>query len=364
MYYTRVRGPRPLMARVSWLQYSRVILINRYLSLYLAFILVAICISCNPHYRRSAIVKCSSRHWEQVEQLEFLSDGRAIVSAAGNFIYARDIEKGNDVFMSMHYEDVICFALSKDQLYFFSSGKEDNTIHLSKTGGVMLKKLTGHSNFVNKMVVSIGNDYLITAGYDHFIRCWSIPQGTAYASVPTTGYLTRSMSIDQDKNNLLVLSADGMITTYSIPDLIKINCISTGLQSASYGVLSATSHYAFLISYNNTPYVYNTNTTEYHKLNINFRKSIYAACFAKDDSYLYIGSSDKTINEISLSTFTVTSRLKGHKYPISSICISNYNDLLGSGDTKGNVVIWNLRSKSIKSILAAEFVSSVFPTIN
>ena len=194
----------------------------------LSILVTLLLICCNPYYRRAHIIKCDSRHWERIQQLSFCNAGNGIISASGSFIYARDIRNGKNLFFQGSIGgDIITFTMSKDQSIFFSSCESDNTVHFSDTGSPMRKKFTGHKDSIVKMIVSADNRYLISAGQDHMLNAWLVPQGTIYASAPTSGYLVRSLTIDDEKNILLSLTADGVITFYSLPDLSVSKKISS-----------------------------------------------------------------------------------------------------------------------------------------
>lgn len=191
-----------------------------------------------------------------------------------------------------------------------------------KTFGVASRRLTGHSHFVQDVVLSSDGQFALSGSWDHELRLWDLQTGD-----------TARRFVGHDKDVLSVaFSADNrQIVSASRDKTIKL---WNTLGECKYTIQDGDAH------------------------------SDWVSCvrFSPDNGQPTVvsGSWDKTVKVWNLTNCKLRNTLTGHSGYVSAVVVSPDGSLCASGGKDGVVLLWDLsEGKMLYSLDAGSIVNAL-----
>ncbi|EAL63106.1 WD40 repeat-containing protein [Dictyostelium discoideum AX4] len=255
------------------------------------------------------------------------SDGNYLVmGSASGMVYLWEVSTGTLLRMwEAHYNKISCITFTKDDFYIITAG-DDGIINcwsfeqcLDRDVSLLRARnsFSDHSLGITSIVCSFGgcNSRLFSVSLDRTCKIWDLVTGRCINSIIFPTYLT-SVCLDSTETTCYVGGGDGIIYQ---TDLIQLNPQSIQL-----------------LNINNN----NNNNNNQNKNNKN--NSLAAQSFTNENE---VGNKRKTFN--------------GHTKAITSISLSMDGSLLISGSIDGNCNIWDTFSRQIVRSIANTIKGSI-----
>jgi WD40 repeat protein len=164
----------------------------------------------------SPLLHMFQAHETAVWSLAFFPDGMRIATSSDSSIRVWDVVSGSEVIASLtgHTDDVWCLFVSLDGLHI-ASGSADRTVRLwnATTGAEVLPPLRGHRSWVSSVAFSPDGTMIASGSDDQSIRVWDAASGCTVIAL--CGHMGNVVSV--------VFTPDGrQIISNSTDDSIRV----------------------------------------------------------------------------------------------------------------------------------------------
>lgn len=288
-----------------------------------------------------------------------------------------DIYKLRYQILQIHNGDVTCIKISPDRKYA-ATGASDGTVkvwHLSN--GRFKTKYMGHKRGISDLVWSPNCKYIATASDDNTIKIWSIELAGCLKTLTGHTYSVTTVKFNYKGNLLVSGSADEAVRIW---DVQKGKCLkilsahSDPIASVDLtwdGTVLASGSYDGLIRLFDVFSGQCLKTLMYDKSDSSF--PISHVKFSPNGKYLLSSSLDGVLRLWDYTNNKVIKTYKGYlpqdpdqlfidekldeviiseKYSCSTQFISaTTSPLIVSGSQSGNIMVWNLDTRQIKSVM-------------
>lgn len=201
---------------------------------------------------------------------------------------------------------------------------------------------TGHSDVVNVIAASPDGEFIVSGGWDHKIKIWSVQ----------TGQLIRTLTGHSNSITALAIAPDSQqVISGSVDSTIKIWSAQTGqllktLTGHSYSVssLAVTSNSEFIVSgsWDNTIKIWSLATGELQKTLTGHTNSVNAITIDTDSELIYSGSVDNSINVWSIATGKIEHTFEPFQ-TYKTVAISSDSRFVISGSWDNTIEVWSLK---------------------
>ncbi|MFP6766373.1 MAG: WD40 repeat domain-containing protein, partial [Planctomycetaceae bacterium] len=261
----------------------------------------------------------------------------------------------------------IQFAADGNQLV---SGSDDNTVRLWSLDTLQDEKtFRGHNGSVRSLVLADGDTIILTASKDYQIKQWNIAQ---YAEVRVLhshvldehGDEVLSARFSHDGSRIVTASKDRSALTWNSATGKRLTQFAEGHQFlTSSAVMFPNGKWIATAAADNSVRVWDLDSaTQFFFLEPTGRAA--ALAVSSDNKWLLTGSEATKVDDIvrygakvwNVDTQELAFQLtgdtpngyRGHLNEVSAVAFSADGQLALTGDVRGRVILWDLKTKSIK----------------
>ena len=204
------------------------------------------------------------------------------------------------------------------------------------------KTLTGHSSFINHLVISPDGQTLVSASADKTIKLWNLATGKEIRTLTGHSSFINHLVISPDGQTLVSASADKTIKLWNLATGKEIRTLTGHTNYVNYLAISIDGQILLSASADKTIKVWNFTTgKEIHTLT-GYTKPIDEFAVSSDWQTIATGSHDKIIKVWNFATGKVIHTLTGHSSPVNSVVFSPDGQILASGSADKTIKLWNL----------------------
>ncbi|KAJ3434459.1 iron hydrogenase [Anaeramoeba flamelloides] len=216
-----------------------------------------------------------------------------------------------------------------DNVQLFSGSTDSKILKWSLIDGTVSQDYSGHTDYITALKSVVKTNSLFSSSVDKTAICWDVETGKMKNLFKGHKDWIFDLSYDLEKQLLYTGSQDKTIKCW---DLRSKKCIHTlfGHESA---IISTKLHkqYLYTASWDGKIGVYNTKKPlEMPEFLIGHTGKL--RCLSIFGDLLYSGGQDKTIRVWNLKNNKCKAILKGHKSPVSKICIPTLEITMSIGD--------------------------------
>ncbi len=326
-------------------------------------------------------------HQGKINALVLTPDSKKIITGADDTtIRVWDLERGSQIFLfTKHTKKINALAVNTDNTICVSASN-DKYLHVwDLIQGKCVATLAGHTSYINSVVITPTGTNAISASSDNTIKIWDL-SAPFTSAVPDSTRLINTLYGHTDSVEKVLLSPDGRkIISSSNDKTIRGWSLTTGEllytirgHKSIINLLYITSNNRFIISSSIEDYALKIWDIEDGNLVSIIRGHtgpITALAVSPDSKWIITGSADKTIkiwmippgleyakNFQPLELFT----LKGHQNYIRSLAILYNRKLLISTAADKMIKIWHLETgKEIRTLQSdTEGYHSIFVSLD
>ncbi|KAB5531800.1 hypothetical protein DKX38_018470 [Salix brachista] len=230
--------------------------------------------------------------------------------------------------MRAHTDQVTAIATPIDNSDMIVSSSRDKSIilwHLTKdekTYGVARRRLTGHSHFVQDVVLSSDGQFALSGSWDGELRLWDLATGVSARRFVGHTKDVLSVAFSFDNRQIVSASRDKTIKLWNT------------LGECKYTIQEAESHTDWVSCVRFSP-----NTLQ---------PTIVSASW------------DKTVKVWNLTNCKLRSTLAGHGGYVNTVAVSPDGSLCASGGKDGVILLWDLaEGKKLYSLDAGAVINAL-----
>ncbi|KAL8141809.1 hypothetical protein V2J09_014841 [Rumex salicifolius] len=230
--------------------------------------------------------------------------------------------------MRAHTDMVTAIACPIDNSDMIVSASRDKSIilwHLTKEDriyGVPRRRLTGHSHFVEDVVLSSDGQFALSGSWDGELRLWDLAAGTTARRFVGHTKDVLSVAFSLDNRQIVSASRDKSIKLWNT------------LGECKYTIQEGDGHSEWVSCVRFSPN--------------NLQPTIVSASW------------DKTIKIWNLSNCKLRNTLAGHAGYVNTVAVSPDGSLCASGGKDGKILLWDLsEGKQLYSLEAGSIIHSL-----
>jgi WD40 repeat protein len=211
--------------------------------------------------------------------------------------------------------------------------------------------LTGHSSFVNYLVISPDGQTLASASADKTIKLWNLVTGKEIRTLAGHSSFVNYLAISRDGQTLVSASADKTIKLWNLVTGKEIRTLTGHSNYIDYFVISSDWQTIATGSADKTIKIWSLTTGKEiftfagHSNTVNF------VAISSDGQTLASASTDKTIKLWDLAKGKEIRTLTGHSSFVNYLVISADGQTLASASTDKTIKLWNLATGKENSTL-------------
>ena len=202
--------------------------------------------------------------------------------------------------------------------------------------------LTGHSSFINYLVISPDGQTLASASADKTIKIWNLATGQEIRTLTGHSSFINYLVISPDGQTLASASADKTIKLWNLATGQEIRTFTGHSNYVNYLAISPDGQTLVSSSADKTIKVWNLATGQEIRSLTGYSKYIDYFVISSDWQTIATGSADKIIKIWNLSTGKEIHTLTGHSNTVNFVAISPDGQTLASASADKTIKIWNL----------------------
>ncbi|MEO8893517.1 MAG: serine/threonine-protein kinase, partial [Coleofasciculaceae cyanobacterium] len=224
-----------------------------------------------------------------------------------------------------------------------ASASADKTIKLwNLATGKEIRTLRGHTSFVNYIVISPDGQTLASASADKTIKLWNLATGKEIRTLTSHTSFVNYLAISRDGQILVSASADKTIKLWNLATGKEIRTISGHSNYIDYFAISSDWQTIATGSADNKIKIWNLITGKEIYTLVGHSNRVNFVVISPDGQILASASTDKTIKLWNLATGQEIRTLIGHSSFVNYLSISTDGQTLASASTDKTIKLWNL----------------------
>jgi WD40 repeat protein len=222
------------------------------------------------------------------------------------------------------------------------SGSADQTIKIwNFNTGKEIRTLTGHSSYVNRLALTPDGLLLASASADQTIKIWEIATGQELRTLTGHNSSIDALVITPDGRYLISASADQTIKIWEIATGQELRTLTGHNSSINALVVTPDGQQLISGSADKTIKIWDINTGEEIRTLSGHTSFINALSISPDGQSLLSGSADKTIKLWNVETGAEVRTFTGHGGYVNALAVSPDGQMLASGSADQTVKLWN-----------------------
>ncbi len=233
-------------------------------------------------------------------------------------------------------------VISPDGQTLFSASA-DKTIKLwNLATGKEIRTLTGHSSFINHLAISPDGQALVSASADKTIKLWDLATGKETNTLTGHSSFVNYLTITPDGQTLVSASADKTIKLWDLPTGKEILTLTSHSNYVNYLAISLDGQTLVSASADKTIKLWDLPTGKEILTLTGHNQPIDEFAVSSDWQTIATGSHDKIIKVWNLVTGKVIHTLTGHSGSVNFVVFSSDGQTLASGSDDKTIKLWNM----------------------
>jgi WD40 repeat protein len=250
--------------------------------------------------------------------------------------------------LSGHMGEVKCLILGPGGTNQLISGGVDATIRVWDVAtGEVLRKLVGHTSYINALIISPNGKNLISAGADETIRIWNLETGENTQMLQDDSFVN-TVVVSPDGKILASGNANGTIRLWNLTTGQEIATL-TGHESAVNSLVYSPDGKVLVSgSADSTVKLWDTKTGSVVHTLTGHTSYVNAVAVGPDGRTVMSASADNTIKVWDSQTGELLRTLEGHKSFVNALRVSPDGMTVISSSADGTIKVWDLMTGRVE----------------
>jgi WD40 repeat protein len=206
------------------------------------------------------------------------------------------------------------------------------------------RTFTGHSSYINSLVLSSNGQVLISGSADQTIKIWNFNTGEEILTLTGHSSFVNRLALTPDGRLLVSTSADQTIKIWEIATGQAIRTLNGHTSPVNALVITPDGRYLISASADQTIKIWEIATGQAIRTLNGHSSSINALVVTPDGQQLISGGADKLIKIWDIDTGEEIRTLAGHASFINTLAVSPDGQLVASGSADKTIKIWNVET--------------------
>ncbi|MFX0016040.1 MAG: hypothetical protein ACFFB2_13330 [Promethearchaeota archaeon] len=302
----------------------------------------------------------SQEHSNTVNEVKFSPNGKMLASACVDSKFwlwdlsvgekTVEYDKHEDTYegplFGFHYSSIDFSPLG----YLVASGGEDKSIRLWDTKKNTLQILSGHEDFVSRVIFSPDGTLLASSSQDKTIRLWNVARGANNRTLTSHEAAITSVAYSPNSEYLASGSEDNTIRLWNLTSGDQ-QTLGNHEKRVTSIVFAPNSSLLASASWDSNIILWNLTTRSDEFMITDPTGNINSLAFSSDGTMLASGGATSggapeiriwnVTNGLELGSLEMT---EGHSSPVTCLAFSSDNRFLVSGSEDGSLIIWDTTS--------------------
>ncbi len=211
--------------------------------------------------------------------------------------------------------------------------------------------LSGNSDLVNSIAVSSNEQFLVSGGWDHSLKIWSVQTGQIYRNLRGHENSITAIAITPDSQFVVSGSVDSSVKIWSAQTGEILHTLQGHSDPVTVIAICPYSQFIASGSGDNTIKIWSIESGELLHTLIGHINSVQDISISDDAQLLYSASVDQTLKVWSLQTATLQQSFELYQpYKMIKVCANSNNIITGSWDH--TIEIWRIEQGYLRQIQA------------
>ncbi|HEY9624212.1 MAG TPA: serine/threonine-protein kinase [Crinalium sp.] len=249
--------------------------------------------------------------------------------------------------LSGHMGEVKCLILGPGGTNQLISGGVDGTIRIWDLGTkTFIRKLTGHTSYINALIISPNGKSLISAGADETLRIWDLETGQNIRTLKDSSFVN-AVVVSPDGKTLASGNADGTIRFWDFASGQEIKTLKGHESAVNSLVYTPDGKYLASGSADSTVKLWDAKTGEVVHTFTGHTSYVNAIAVSPDGRMLMSASADNTIKIWDVQAGILARTLTGHSSFVNALRVSPDGRTIISSSADGTIKVWDLSNGHI-----------------
>lgn len=293
-----------------------------------------------------------SGHGGAVYSARFNHDGTAMASSSFDrdiFLWNTAGTCNNYAVLSGHSGAILDVHWSTDSSQIFSASTDKTAGVWDAEAGVRIRRLRGHTSFVNSCAPAKGEPHLVTGSDDGTVKIWDTRRRN-YVHSLANKYQVTSVCYGNTSDQIITGGLDNVVKVWDVRKLdveIRLEGHTDTVTSLS---LSPNGHHVLSNSMDNTVRMWdvrpfcstNREVKQFRGAQHNFEKTLIKCGWTPDGKHVGCGSADRHVYVWDVESQAIKYRLPGHTGTVNSVAFHPAEPIVLSTGTKGEMYLGEL----------------------
>ncbi|MCA9215200.1 MAG: WD40 repeat domain-containing protein [Planctomycetales bacterium] len=216
--------------------------------------------------------------------------------------------------------------------------------------GTELRRLSGHTDWVDAATFSPDGNLLATAGKDHRLLLWDLTTGKRTAMVPPGDTAISAIAFSRSGSKLAIVGFDRSIQIYDVEHQTLMRALPAPCRDMRCIEFSPDDRLIAGGGRNGKLAVYDVPSGKQLALLDAHRQRIRAICFDTDNEQVVTAGEDRYLRAWDTKTFELNAELNSDKSkPMSMVSVGP--GIIATGGSDNNISIWNLTTMKRQRVL-------------
>lgn len=242
--------------------------------------------------------------------------------------------------------NALLLTLGNNQLI---SASADKTVKVwDLTSGEVLQTLRGHTSFINAIAVSPDGQQLASGSADGEIRLWDLASGETRQTFADSSVSINALAITRNGQQIISGNAEGVIQRWDLSTGDLLDTWTAHTSAINALAVSPSNQLLASGSADKTIRLWDLNSGEAIHVLSGHASFVNAIQFSPDGADLISGSADTTLRLWDVETGALEKTLPAHTSYVNDLAISSDGSLVLSAGADRSVKFWDVRTGELQ----------------
>jgi eukaryotic-like serine/threonine-protein kinase len=286
-------------------------------------------------------------HRNRVVSVAYSLDGTRLVSASHDgTVKFWDAETGRETgslgSLAGQRTIILTVAFSPDGKYLASAGSDQTIKVWNAESGLLIRALTGHTNWVTQVVFSPDGNTLASASHDGTVKIWDWASGRETKTFKKHTSLVIGVAFSPNGRQLASASKDKTVRIWDTSTGQELRTLRGHSGEVIQVAFSPDGNMLASVSLDRTARLWNASSGEEIRSLRGHAERLFSVAFSPDGKLLATASVDQLVKLWDVASGREIQTLKGHTSWVASVAFSPDGARLASASDDRTIKVWDI----------------------